>query len=213
MCTCAPGYIGTYCQTDIDECLSEPCLHDGVCINGMNTYNCSCVEGYFGTVCEEEYDTTTSGPTSTSSSTSTASSILTTNPSTPTSPDNTLSSSTSDVNQKTVSKRNFSNYLLLSYKNLSSYFRKRSTAHDSRISSILIGCGALLVTLCAMAVVCVHDCMVFFWTPRRKVEAFDMLRRHGLADPSSRYAVTTTSVIQVREKSHGAIAAVEETVT
>ena len=37
---------------DIDECSSNPCAHNGTCIDGVNSFNCSCVEGYTGHDCE-----------------------------------------------------------------------------------------------------------------------------------------------------------------
>ena len=37
---------------DLDECSSEPCAHNGTCIDGVNSFNCSCVEGYTGLGCE-----------------------------------------------------------------------------------------------------------------------------------------------------------------
>ena len=42
-CTCAAGYEGANCQTNIDECASNPCVH-GVCTDGINAYTCDCVE-------------------------------------------------------------------------------------------------------------------------------------------------------------------------
>ena len=30
-CDCLVGYTGVTCQTDIDECLTEPCLNGGTC--------------------------------------------------------------------------------------------------------------------------------------------------------------------------------------
>ena len=37
---------------DIDECGSNPCAHNGTCIDGVNSFTCSCVEGYTGHGCE-----------------------------------------------------------------------------------------------------------------------------------------------------------------
>ena len=37
---------------DIDECNSDPCAHNGSCIDGVNSFTCSCVEGYTGLGCE-----------------------------------------------------------------------------------------------------------------------------------------------------------------
>ena len=42
---------GEYCETNIDECLSAPCLHGVTCINGINRYACECLIGYFGDTC------------------------------------------------------------------------------------------------------------------------------------------------------------------
>ena len=30
------------CETDIDECDSNPCEHDGTCMDYVNQFNCSC---------------------------------------------------------------------------------------------------------------------------------------------------------------------------
>ena len=37
---------------EIDECSSNPCTHNGTCIDDVNSFTCSCVEGYTGQVCE-----------------------------------------------------------------------------------------------------------------------------------------------------------------
>ena len=38
--------------SDVDECLTFPCLHDGVCNNLDGGYNCSCQEGWSGDNCQ-----------------------------------------------------------------------------------------------------------------------------------------------------------------
>ena len=38
--------------TDINECLSNPCLNDGKCENKINSYSCECVNGYTGNRCQ-----------------------------------------------------------------------------------------------------------------------------------------------------------------
>lgn len=41
---------------DIDECLDEPCQHDGICSNSLGSYSCNCTgTGFVGAVCEEGY--------------------------------------------------------------------------------------------------------------------------------------------------------------
>lgn len=47
-CYCIDGYTGTNCQTNWDECWSSPCLNDGICIDGVASYNCSCPDGFVG---------------------------------------------------------------------------------------------------------------------------------------------------------------------
>ena len=37
---------------DINECESAPCLNDGLCVDGINSYRCKCKENYVGENCE-----------------------------------------------------------------------------------------------------------------------------------------------------------------
>ena len=44
-CACPAGFTGTNCETEIDECQSNPCLH-GQCLDGINSYVCECAPGW-----------------------------------------------------------------------------------------------------------------------------------------------------------------------
>lgn len=38
--------------SDIDECASHPCMHEGICVDLVDLYNCSCLPGYNGENCQ-----------------------------------------------------------------------------------------------------------------------------------------------------------------
>ena len=44
-CLCTPGYTDTNCQTDIDDCESNPCQHGGTCTDLVNGFSCDCPPG------------------------------------------------------------------------------------------------------------------------------------------------------------------------
>ena len=46
-CNCAAGYTGSLCQHDIDDCLSNPCVH-GQCLDMVDGWECDCDAGYNG---------------------------------------------------------------------------------------------------------------------------------------------------------------------
>ena len=52
--TRTPCFVHIYISidTDIDECATTPCLHNGICVDGVNRFDCRCAAGYTGTICE-----------------------------------------------------------------------------------------------------------------------------------------------------------------
>lgn len=61
-CTCAPGWTGTNCETNVNECASTPCKNAGNCIDQVNKYICNCTSGWTGTHCETNVDECASSP-------------------------------------------------------------------------------------------------------------------------------------------------------
>ncbi len=47
-CQCAPGFNGTYCDNNIDECQWSECENGATCIDGIANYTCDCAPGYTG---------------------------------------------------------------------------------------------------------------------------------------------------------------------
>ena len=44
-CCCVSGYEGLLCETEIDECESNPCSNGGTCIDEIDEYRCACLDG------------------------------------------------------------------------------------------------------------------------------------------------------------------------
>ncbi|XP_071129047.1 uncharacterized protein [Mytilus edulis] len=52
-CNCKPGYTGSLCQHNIDDCPSvNQCLNGGKCRDILNGHECDCPEGYTGSICQ-----------------------------------------------------------------------------------------------------------------------------------------------------------------
>lgn len=59
MCECADGFLGANCETNIDECASNPCrvgsgppdAFSSACVDGVNSFTCTCLPGRSGPLC------------------------------------------------------------------------------------------------------------------------------------------------------------------
>lgn len=47
-CSCPRGFTGSRCQTNIDECESNPCKNRGICHDEIAGYSCECPAGFTG---------------------------------------------------------------------------------------------------------------------------------------------------------------------
>ena len=51
-CSCVAGYEGTFCEKNINECQSNPCINGGFCSDDINQYKCLCPPDIEGVNCE-----------------------------------------------------------------------------------------------------------------------------------------------------------------
>lgn len=54
-CKCIYGIEGVNCETNIDECIGNPC-YQGTCVDGIGNFTCNCSPGYEGDFCQDEID-------------------------------------------------------------------------------------------------------------------------------------------------------------
>ncbi|XP_042289870.1 protein eyes shut homolog isoform X1 [Thunnus maccoyii] len=55
-CICPHGFTGTNCETEVNECESNPCRHNGTCSDLVGHYECQCPTGFLGKNCEVDID-------------------------------------------------------------------------------------------------------------------------------------------------------------
>lgn len=55
-CICPPGWTGSRCEINVDDCAEEPCLMGARCIDLVNDYQCECPPGFEGKRCQEKVD-------------------------------------------------------------------------------------------------------------------------------------------------------------
>lgn len=41
---------GNHCEMNINDCMHNPCVNNGTCIDGIKDYSCKCYTGYTGNI-------------------------------------------------------------------------------------------------------------------------------------------------------------------
>ena len=54
--------LGDTCETESNECYSEPCNNGGICIDLIGRYECECRSGFEGKHCDVDTDECASNP-------------------------------------------------------------------------------------------------------------------------------------------------------
>ena len=53
-CNCKPGFNGSLCDTNIDDCISASCLNGGTCVDKVNGFICLCKDPFIGVNCDTD---------------------------------------------------------------------------------------------------------------------------------------------------------------
>ncbi|XP_026469731.1 protein jagged-1b [Ctenocephalides felis] len=61
-CLCDAGWEGPNCETNIDDCVGNPCEHGGSCIDLVDGFRCECPSEWTGEHCETDVDECLSSP-------------------------------------------------------------------------------------------------------------------------------------------------------
>ncbi|NXP71101.1 CRUM1 protein, partial [Ramphastos sulfuratus] len=54
-CACSAGWGGLVCESNIDDCQSNPCVH-GDCVDAVADFQCECFRGFIGKRCDINVD-------------------------------------------------------------------------------------------------------------------------------------------------------------
>ncbi|XP_047203090.1 milk fat globule EGF and factor V/VIII domain containing b isoform X4 [Girardinichthys multiradiatus] len=52
VCRCQPGFEGSYCQTNVNDCAGQPCENGGTCRDLDGDFKCHCPPPYVGRHCQ-----------------------------------------------------------------------------------------------------------------------------------------------------------------
>ncbi|XP_048418718.1 EGF-like repeat and discoidin I-like domain-containing protein 3 isoform X4 [Stegostoma tigrinum] len=52
VCKCPTGFQGIHCQTNINDCSSQPCMNGGQCVDLDADFSCDCPSPYVGKSCQ-----------------------------------------------------------------------------------------------------------------------------------------------------------------
>jgi len=55
-CHCPPGWEGSNCEKNVDDCAENPCLLGANCTDLVNDFACECPQGFGGKRCQEKID-------------------------------------------------------------------------------------------------------------------------------------------------------------
>ena len=53
-CECREGFVGEFCDNNVNDCASDPCMNGGSCSDQVGGYVCSCPSGWGGDRCEQD---------------------------------------------------------------------------------------------------------------------------------------------------------------
>lgn len=60
-CICSAGYSGNRCEIDADFCITNTCMNDGKCVDGLGAVTlCICAPGFTGPMCQTDLNYCTS---------------------------------------------------------------------------------------------------------------------------------------------------------
>jgi len=51
VCMCKKGFEGELCEKNVDDCASNPCMNNGVCVDGVDGYICKCANKFLDQDC------------------------------------------------------------------------------------------------------------------------------------------------------------------